>query len=58
MPLKQVYPLATRSVKPQGTIIRHSSNHIGNHIIAHSDNVGIGIGNKTLQVVGSIMTAN
>ena len=51
-PVKQVYRFAARGVNPQGAVIGHSSDHIGNHIISHSDDIDIGILNETMQVIG------
>ena len=52
MAAEQVYRLAARGVHPQGTIVGHGSDDIGNHIVAHSDDVGVGIRDECLKVIG------
>ena len=58
MPVKQVNALAARGMHPQGSVIRHSANHVGDDIVSHGDEIDIGIRQQTIQVISGIRAAD
>ena len=55
---KQVYRLAARGMNPQRSVVGGRCNHIGNGVVAHRDDIGVGSGGEGLQVIGRVWAAH
>ena len=58
MAAEQVYRLAARGVHPQRSVIGGGCNDIGDGVVTHGDDIGVGIRHQRLQVAGGVLASD